>query len=57
MGHEDWRVENLREDAGWIVAIFDWDSVVLAHEPALIGQNSTGFTAGDQDPIVSPIHR
>ena len=54
VGHEDWRVENLRVDAGRIVAIFDWDSVVLAHEPALIGQNPTGFTADWSDPDSQP---
>jgi hypothetical protein len=45
VGHEDWRVENLRVDADQIVAIFDWDSVVLAHELVLVGHNASGFTA------------
>ena len=54
VGHEDWRVENLRVDADQLAAIFDWDSVVLAHEPVLVGHNASGFTADWSDDTDDP---
>lgn len=57
VGHMDWRPENLRFDEHGIAAIFDWDSVKLCAEPALVGSNATGFTANWEsgvDPYPSP---
>jgi hypothetical protein len=55
IGHADWRVENLRVQGDDVVAIFDWDSVVLCPEPALVGHTAASFTAdwanGDIDPL------
>jgi hypothetical protein len=45
IGHDDWRVENLRVHDDVVVAIFDWDSVVLSPEPALVGHAAHAFTA------------
>jgi len=45
IGHGDWRVENLRLEGERVVAIFDWDSVTVAPEPAFVGHNAAGFTA------------
>jgi hypothetical protein len=45
IGHTDWRVENLRLEGERVVAIFDWDSVAVAPEPAFVGHNAGGFTA------------
>ena len=53
IGHTDWRVENLRFDDG-IVAIFDWDSVAVCIEPALVGANAVGFTADWSDRTWDP---
>lgn len=53
IGHTDWRVENLRFDGG-IAAIFDWDSVRLCPEPALVGANATAFTGNWSDGSVDP---
>ncbi len=49
VGHADWRVENLLVDGNEVVAIFDWDSVGLCPEPALVGVNAVGFTASWND--------
>jgi hypothetical protein len=37
VGHADWRVENLRYDAGALSAVYDWDSLVVRPEAALVG--------------------
>jgi Ser/Thr protein kinase RdoA (MazF antagonist) len=54
VGHADWRVENVRLDRTEIVAIFDWDSVCIAPEAALVGANSADFTSDWGDPAVDP---
>ncbi len=54
VGHADWRVENVRLDRTQIVAIFDWDSVCIAPEAALVGANSANFTADWSDQAVDP---
>ena len=38
IGHGDWLPHNVRLDGEDIVAVFDWDSVYLAAEPALVGK-------------------
>ncbi len=57
IGHTDWRVENLRFEVK-IVAIFDWDSVAVCSEAALVGATSVTFTTNwDEqgiDPFPSP---
>lgn len=56
-GHFDWRVENLGFSAGAVVAIYDWDSVGAAPEPAIVGNTAGQFTADwttdDPDPLPS----
>jgi hypothetical protein len=54
IGHTDWRAENLRIDDGRVVAIFDWDSVAVLPEPALVGGAAAGFTADWSDPGREP---
>jgi hypothetical protein len=44
VGHADWRVENLRYDAGALSAIYDWDALVVGPEAALVGQLAGIFT-------------
>jgi len=50
IGHGDWRIENLRMDRSTIVAIFDWDSVCVIPEAALVGATSIHFTTDWSDP-------
>jgi hypothetical protein len=54
IGHVDWRVQNLAFDGDHVVAIYDWDSLALASEPAIVGQAAGGFPidwrAGYADP-------
>jgi hypothetical protein len=40
VGHLDWRVQNLGFAAGSLVAIYDWDSLGLVPEAALVGVTS-----------------
>lgn len=37
VGHADWRVQNLRYDARRLSAIYDWDSLVVRPEAAIVG--------------------
>ena len=59
VGHADWRFENVRLDQIRVVGIFDWDSVCVSPEAALVGANSANFTAdwsdGSVDPYPSPV--
>ena len=45
VGHGDWRVEHLRFEDGAVSAVYDWDSVRLDREPALVGAAAYAFTA------------
>jgi hypothetical protein len=45
VGHADWRVEHLRFDHGAVSAVYDWDSVRIDREPALVGAAAYAFTA------------
>ncbi len=40
VGHLDWRVQNLGFAEGRVAAIYDWDSVSLVPEAALVGATS-----------------
>jgi hypothetical protein len=40
VGHLDWRVQNLAFTDNRVSAIYDWDSVALVPEPALVGSAS-----------------
>jgi hypothetical protein len=40
VGHLDWRVQNLAFADHQVSAIYDWDSVALVPEPALVGSTS-----------------
>lgn len=37
VGHPDWRVQNLAFAGDRVSAVYDWDSVGLVPEPALVG--------------------
>lgn len=55
LGHGDWHVEHLRLDGDRTVAVYDWDSLVEAPEPFLLGCAVGGFTADwsvDAPPVV-----
>jgi hypothetical protein len=45
VGHADWRVEHMRFERGAVSAVYDWDSVRIAREPALVGAAAHAFTA------------
>jgi hypothetical protein len=45
VGHADWRVEHMRFDRGVVSAVYDWDSVHIDREPALVGAAAYAFTA------------
>jgi hypothetical protein len=53
IGHGDWRIENLGMDRSAIVAIFDWDSVCVIPEAALVGATSINFTTDWSDPAIA----
>lgn len=43
VGHGDWRAGNMRFRAGRVHVVFDWDSLVLDHETAVVGGAAGGF--------------
>jgi hypothetical protein len=45
VGHADWRVEHMRFQSGAVSAVYDWDSVRIDREPALVGTAAYAFTA------------
>ena len=45
VGHNDWRIEQLRFAGGKLVAAWDWDSLGSGLEPALVGSSAHCFTA------------
>lgn len=45
VGHGDWRVEHLRFENCAVSAVYDWDSVRIDREPALVGAAAYAFTA------------
>jgi hypothetical protein len=46
VGHTDWKVGHVRFGAdGRVVAVFDWDSLALTHEPAAVGEAAHAFCA------------
>jgi hypothetical protein len=42
LGHIDWSVKNLGWDGAAVVAVYDWDSLVVAPEPVLVGRGGAG---------------
>lgn len=57
VGHLDWRVQNLAFAGARVSAIYDWDSVGLVPEPALVGSASVvhpvDWRHDDPDPLPS----
>jgi hypothetical protein len=57
VGHLDWRVQNLAFRDREVVAIFDWDSIGLAPEPAVVGSaaviHPVDWRLGLPDPLPS----
>lgn len=50
VGHVDWRAEHVHVDgAGRVLGVFDWDSLVRAPEPVLVGMAAAGFTMARLD--------
>ena len=45
LGHYDWRIEHVCFENGKIIAVFDWGSLAVCHETALIGTTARGFIA------------
>lgn len=45
VGHNDWRIEQLRFAGGKLVAAWDWDSLGSGLEPAFVGSSAHCFTA------------
>jgi hypothetical protein len=45
LGHDDWRVENMRFAGGEVSAVYDWDSLAITREPALVGGAAHQFTS------------
>ena len=45
VGHNDWRIEQLRFAGGKLVAAWDWDSLGSGLEPAFVGSSAHSFTA------------
>ena len=45
LGHSDWRAEHVRFEGAVPVAAFDWDSLYLEREPAVVGANAHAFCA------------
>jgi hypothetical protein len=46
VGHTDWRVENMRlASDGSVSAVYDWDSLTILREPALVGGVAHLFTS------------
>jgi hypothetical protein len=52
VGHTDWRAQNMRFAGEEISAIYDWDSLAVEREPALVGSVAHGFTSNWAQPPV-----
>jgi hypothetical protein len=55
IGHGDWHVEHLRLAGDRAAAVYDWDSLLEAPEPFIVGCALGGFTADwsvDEPPVV-----
>ena len=45
VGHTDWRAQNMRVERGRLSAVYDWESLDVLEEPALVGGVAAAFTA------------
>ena len=45
VAHSDWRAAHVRFEGEEIVAVYDWQSLALGREPALVGAAAHAFTA------------
>lgn len=45
VGHTDWRAQNMRLERGRLSAVYDWESLDVLEEPALVGGAAAAFTA------------
>jgi hypothetical protein len=45
VAHSDWRAEHIRFEDEEIVAAYDWQSIAVGREPALVGAGAHAFTA------------
>jgi hypothetical protein len=58
VGHGDWHAEHVRVAGGRVTAVYDWDSLMRAPEPFLVGCAVAGFTADwsrHEPPVVPPL--
>jgi hypothetical protein len=44
LGHTDWSVKHVRYTGEQVAAVYDWESLALEKEPAIIGAASASFT-------------
>lgn len=62
VAHADWRAEHVRFEYQEIVASYDWQSLAVGSEPALLGQIGYGFTTdwstdqARQTPTIEEFH-
>ena len=49
IAHGDWRVEHVRFANGSVSVAYDWDSLCLDREPAIVGYTAHAFTADWSD--------
>jgi hypothetical protein len=55
IGHSDWSSRNIRVGRGELCIAYDWDSLTLATESALVGQAAATWRSfGDDRPSVAP---
>lgn len=45
VGHVDWAVKHFRFEGDRVRVVYDWDSIVAADEPSIVGQAATSFPA------------
>ena len=45
VGHTDWRAQNVRFERGRLSAVYDWESLCVLEEAALVGGVAAAFTA------------
>lgn len=53
LGHADWSGKHFRFDAGAITAVYDWDSLAIRTEAAIVGNAAMTFTTNFELPGVA----
>lgn len=55
LGHTDWSVKHVRYSGEQVTAVYDWESLALEKEPAIVGAASVNFTYNEWSEIPSHI--